>query len=193
MRYDIISDTHGYLSKRLLDQLQGADTIVHAGDICSASDYRTLSQIAPVQLCLGNNDWSYDFGPEVKRVKIFFSSGLRWEVCHYRERLDLKLCDIAICGHTHRPFVEKDRATGDESRKPHLPALRRPQHGTHHLRGRQGRLGAHYSFGRGRVRRAFRKGRRPWVATAGLLRTWPRWSWVPPSPGHELPARRCKG
>ena len=65
MRYDIISDTHGYLSKRLLDQLQGADTIVHAGDICSASDYRTLSQIAPVQLCLGNNDWSYDFGPEV--------------------------------------------------------------------------------------------------------------------------------
>ena len=81
MRYDIISDTHGYLSKRLLDELQGADTIVHAGDICSASDYRALGQIAPIQLCLGNNDWSYDFGPEVKRVKVFFSSGLRWEVC----------------------------------------------------------------------------------------------------------------
>mgnify|MGYP000857705521 CR=1 FL=1 len=81
MRFDIISDTHGYLSERLLDELQGADTIVHAGDICSASGYRTLRQIAPVQLCLGNNDWSYDFGPEVKRLKIFFSSGLRWEVC----------------------------------------------------------------------------------------------------------------
>ena len=40
------------------------------------------------------------------------SSRAGWEVCHYRERLDLKLCDIAICGHTHRPFVERDRATG---------------------------------------------------------------------------------
>ena len=110
MRFDIISDTHGYLSKRLLDELQGADTIVHAGDICSASDYRTLGQIAPVQLCLGNNDWSYDFGPEVKRLKIFFSSGLRWEVCHYRERLDLAWCDVGICGHTHRPHVERTQA-----------------------------------------------------------------------------------
>ena len=65
-RYDIISDTHGYLSPELLEQLQGADVIVHAGDICSPSDYRTLSDIARVQMCLGNNDWSYDYGPMVK-------------------------------------------------------------------------------------------------------------------------------
>ena len=41
MRYDIISDTHGFLEPDLLDQLQGADVIVHAGDICSGADYRT--------------------------------------------------------------------------------------------------------------------------------------------------------
>ena len=125
MRFDIISDTHGYLSERLLDELQGADTIVHAGDICSASGYRTLRQIAPVQLCLGNNDWSYDFGPEVKRLKIFFSSGLRWEVCHYRERLDLETCDIAICGHTHRPFVGRDERTGALVMNPGSPSFPR--------------------------------------------------------------------
>ncbi len=112
MRYDIISDTHGYLSPELLESLQGADVIVHAGDICSSSDYRTLKKIAPVQMCLGNNDWAYDYGPEVKDKKIFFSSGLRWQVMHYRERLDLVTCDIAICGHTHTPFVMRDKKTG---------------------------------------------------------------------------------
>ena len=56
MRYDIISDTHGFLEPDLLDQLQGTDVIVHAGDICSGADYRTLPKIAPVKMCLGNND-----------------------------------------------------------------------------------------------------------------------------------------
>ena len=50
------------------------------------------------------------FGPAMTLAEGLF--GLRWEVCHYRERLDLKLCDIAICGHTHRPFVERDRVAG---------------------------------------------------------------------------------
>ena len=31
-RIDIISDTHGYLSPALLDELKGADLIIHAGD-----------------------------------------------------------------------------------------------------------------------------------------------------------------
>ena len=112
MRYDIISDTHGFLEPDLLDQLQGADVIVHAGDICSGADYRTLQKIAPVQMCLGNNDWAYEYGPEVKTRKVFFSSGLRWQVVHYRQHLNLLKCDVAICGHTHRPFVERDEWTG---------------------------------------------------------------------------------
>ena len=110
-RYDIISDTHGYLSPELLHALKGADFIVHAGDICSPSDYRTLERIAPLWLCLGNNDWAYDYGPTVKQLVRFYSSGLRWQVCHYRQKLDPSSCDIAICGHTHRPFVEREGTT----------------------------------------------------------------------------------
>ena len=112
MRFDIVSDTHGYLSPELLSALRGADVIVHAGDLCSMGDLRRLERIAPVQMCLGNNDWGMDYGPGVKRLTRFFSEGLRWEICHYRERLDLLTCEIAICGHTHRPFVERDERTG---------------------------------------------------------------------------------
>ena len=110
-RYDIIADTQGFLSPELLENLQGADMIVHAGDICSPSDYRTLCDIAPIQMCLGNNDWAYDYGPLVRERKIFYSSDLKWQVNHYRERLSLSMSDIAICGHTHTPFVERDEWT----------------------------------------------------------------------------------
>lgn len=125
MRFDIVSDTHGYLSPELMDALAGADVIVHAGDICSMGDLRRLERIAPVHLCLGNNDWGVDYGPSVKRLTRFFAEGLRWEVCHYRERLDLLTCEVAICGHTHRPYVERDDRTGTLVMNPGSPTFPR--------------------------------------------------------------------
>lgn len=44
-RIDIISDTHGYLSPALLDELEGADLIIHAGDLTSEMDYEHLCTI----------------------------------------------------------------------------------------------------------------------------------------------------
>ena len=129
MRFDIVSDTHGYLSEELLEALQGADYIVHAGDICSESDYRTLTQIAPVHMCLGNNDWSNEYGPDVKRMTRFFAAGLRWQICHYVERLDLMTCDIAICGHTHRPYFERDSRTRVLIMNPGSPTFPRTSQG----------------------------------------------------------------
>lgn len=124
-RYDIISDTHGYLTPELLDALQGADVIVHAGDICSPSDFRTLQLIAPVQACLGNNDYASDYPPTVRARKVFYGSGLKWQVSHYRERLNLSLCDVAICGHTHTPFLERDEWTGTLVMNPGSPTAPR--------------------------------------------------------------------
>ena len=129
MRFDIVSDTHGYLSEELLAALQGADHIVHAGDICSDADYRQLLRIAPVHMCRGNNDWGIDYGPEVKRVTRFFAAGLRWQVCHYEERLDLLTCDVAICGHTHRPFFERDPKTRTLIMNPGSPTFPRTAKG----------------------------------------------------------------
>lgn len=124
-RYDIISDTHGFLSPELLDQLQGANVIVHAGDICSGTDYRTLCAIAPVQACLGNNDWSSDYPPMVKNRKVFYGSQLKWQVCHYRQHLNLSMSNVCICGHTHTPFVEKDEWTGTLVMNPGSPTYPR--------------------------------------------------------------------
>lgn len=125
MRFDVISDTHGFLSQELLDQLQGADMIVHAGDICSPSDYRTLLDIAPVKLCLGNNDWAYDYGPMVKERLVFMGGGLRWQLTHYRRRLNLQMSDIAVFGHTHTPVLERDEWTGALVMNPGSPTYPR--------------------------------------------------------------------
>ena len=116
MRFDIVSDTHGHLSDELLDALRGADMIMHAGDCCMLSDYETLCRIAPMAMCLGNNDWGMDYGPDVERMTRVFRCGLRWQLCHYEERLDLATCDIAICGHTHRPSVSWEKSPGGSSK-----------------------------------------------------------------------------
>ncbi len=115
MRFDIVSDTHGRLSPELMSALKGADMIMHAGDCCSYEDYRDLCDIAPVAMCLGNNDWGMDYGPDVQRVTRVFRCGLRWQLCHYEERLDTATCDVAICGHSHRPFIHWEKSPGGTS------------------------------------------------------------------------------
>ncbi len=114
-RVDIISDTHGYLSSELVEHLEGADAIMHAGDICSPSDLEQLKGIAPTYAVLGNNDWPDDYAraseacsecPLRKNVEIKLF-GLTWEICHYREHLNMDRCDVAICGHTHCSYIER--------------------------------------------------------------------------------------
>jgi putative phosphoesterase len=128
-RVDVVSDTHGSLSSSLLDALEGADLIVHAGDFTSVSDYRHLCQIARVEACLGNNDWNMDYGPDVTAKRQFLYQGLRWQLCHYEERLDLMVTDIAICGHTHRPFVRHDLGERVLVMNPGSPTFPRSQAG----------------------------------------------------------------
>jgi putative phosphoesterase len=107
IRVDVLSDTHGHLSKEVLAQLVGTDLIVHAGDITSRADYETLRGIAPLHLCLGNNDWGYDYGPEVKKVVRFYVGDLLFCVAHYQELLAAEAYDVGVCGHTHQPFVRR--------------------------------------------------------------------------------------
>lgn len=65
MRVVVLSDTHApRLWKRcpagLAKRLDGADLILHAGDVCTADVLAELSAYAPVRAVLGNND-----GPDV--------------------------------------------------------------------------------------------------------------------------------
>ncbi len=104
-RIDVISDTHGHLSPELLEELKGADLILHAGDVCSSDDLTTLERIATVKACLGNNDFAGSLGEGVGRIANFIWEGLRFQICHYEERLVIGSADVYICGHTHRPRV----------------------------------------------------------------------------------------
>lgn len=105
-RIDVISDTHGRLSHDLIDALEGCDLIVHAGDMCSENDFYTLKTIAPIKMCLGNNDWSDQYGPEVGRLARFDYEGLNFLVSHYHEKLIGEHFDVGIFGHTHVPEAE---------------------------------------------------------------------------------------
>ena len=102
-RIDVLSDTHGRLSHEVLDALDGCDLIVHAGDITSENDFVTLGALAPLRLCLGNNDWAGEYGPEVTRKVRFEYEGLRFCVCHYRQDLTDEQFDVGVFGHTHVP------------------------------------------------------------------------------------------
>ena len=108
MRFDIVSDTHGHLSEELIAALQGADYIVHAGDICSDANFRRLQRIAPVHACLGNNDWGGEYGPDVKRTTKFFAGGLRWQVLRSGADFRLRCLGCGRCVEGPRGKFEKN-------------------------------------------------------------------------------------
>ena len=56
MRIGIISDTHGLLRPEVMEQLNGCNLILHAGDINKQEILDRLEQIAPVKVVRGNND-----------------------------------------------------------------------------------------------------------------------------------------
>lgn len=106
-RVDLISDTHGYLSDELLQELEGADLVVHAGDLTSEEDWEHLRALFKIKGVLGNNDGYYDYGPDLPRINVFTYEGLRFSVSHYREDLPLSTSDVAVCGHTHRAVIDR--------------------------------------------------------------------------------------
>lgn len=106
-RVDLISDTHGYLSDELLEELKGADLVIHAGDLTSEEDWEHLRALFNIKGVLGNNDGYYNYGPDLPRVNVFTYEGVRFSVAHYREDLPISTSDVAVCGHTHRAVIDQ--------------------------------------------------------------------------------------
>ena len=100
-RIDIISDTHGHLSDQLLAALEGADLIVHAGDLTSESDYFELRAIAPMRAVLGKQRLVLRLRPRGEKTARFTYEGLTFGVAHYqRGTCRSTASDVAVCGHT---------------------------------------------------------------------------------------------
>ena len=143
LRVVVLSDTHApRFWKRcppaVAVQLRGADLILHAGDVCTASVLEELSDYAPVRAVLGNNDgadvaaWGAPETLELEvgdlRVGVVHDSGPRsGRVGRLRRRFPG--CDLVVFGHSHIPMdVEVD---GFRIVNPGSPTDRRREpHGT---------------------------------------------------------------
>lgn len=143
MRVVVLSDTHAprrwkSCPPRVAEHLRGADLILHAGDVCTASVLDELNEYAPVRAVCGNNDgpdvvaWG---APETQELDI---DGLRVAMIHdsgpaagRARRLHRRFpsADLVIFGHSHIPMDQ----TGEGVRifNPGSPTDRRRQpHGT---------------------------------------------------------------
>ena len=86
MRVGVLSDTHGLLRPEVPPLLQGADRILHAGDV-GGTVLARLRKIAPVDVVRGNTD----SGPEAEELPLSLLgdlAGLPFRMVHRREDID---------------------------------------------------------------------------------------------------------
>ncbi len=108
----VISDTHGLLRPQALTALEGADLIVHAGDIGPPDILARLRMIAPTIAVRGNVDTS-PWGRSLPASEVVEAAGRLLYVVHDRADLDVNPraggFAAVIFGHSHRPeAVEHD-------------------------------------------------------------------------------------
>lgn len=139
MRVVVLADTHAPRRWRVCPppvaaQLRGADLILHAGDVCTASVLTELAQYAPVTAVLGNND-----APDVAQWGAAETAeldldGLRVAMVHdggaavgrlARMRRRFPSADLVVFGHSHIPLEES--AGGLRIFNPGSPTDRRRQ------------------------------------------------------------------
>lgn len=108
----VISDTHGLLRPEAKKALQGADLILHAGDIGKPQVLEELRTIAPVMAVRGNIDkghWAKAI-PESKTLEV---GAVSIYMLHNIKELNLDPsvsgCKVIISGHSHKPSVQEVR------------------------------------------------------------------------------------
>jgi putative phosphoesterase len=106
----IISDTHGLLRPEAVEAMQGADMIIHAGDIGKESVLDDLRAIAPVIAVRGNMD-SAGWANKLRKTEIIELHKTLIYVTHDINSLhldpSLSHIQVVISGHTHRPAIGK--------------------------------------------------------------------------------------
>lgn len=139
MRVVALSDTHApRFWKRcppaVARHLDGADLVLHAGDVCRAEVLDELAAFAPVRVVLGNNDgpdvaaWgapeTLDLDLDGLRVSMVHDSGAATgRLARLRRRFPA--ADLVVFGHSHIPWDQ----SGDGLRvvNPGSPTDRRRQ------------------------------------------------------------------
>jgi putative phosphoesterase len=109
MRVGVISDTHGLLRPEALQALQGAQHILHAGDVGDPTILASLKNIAPVTAIRGNIDEGGACG-DLPATELIELGGRSIYMLHDVKKLDLNPESAGIAavvfGHSHKPLVE---------------------------------------------------------------------------------------
>ena len=103
----VISDTHGLLRPEALAALAGSRHVIHAGDIGDPEILTALARIAPVTAVRGNNDRGacYASIPDIAQIVL---GGVAITVVHDLGDWSALLGgQVVICGHSHRPRLER--------------------------------------------------------------------------------------
>ena len=133
----VLSDTHGYLDKRIMEHFSMCDEIWHAGDIGSMEVLQTLREFRPTRAVYGNMDSGdvryslsefYRFRVEDVNVLMTHIGGYPgrynpWLLPKFRESALLKAgkqeaengqrpIDLFVCGHSHILKVQYDHTYG---------------------------------------------------------------------------------
>jgi putative phosphoesterase len=118
MRIGLVSDTHGLVDPKLPEALNGAELVLHAGDIVRPEILAVLGEIAPVQAVRGNNDEglpAFAHLPETALVQVGALTLLLVHDVGARDRpkpparalLARHRPELVVHGHSHRPGVAR--------------------------------------------------------------------------------------
>ena len=124
VRLAVVADTHGEPHPRTLELLrrERPAVILHGGDIGDLSVLSALSDVAPVLAVRGNIDGTKNALPDdlsidltedgAPRARLFlthialYGPKLRKDAAARATRAN---ADVVVCGHSHVPFVGRDR------------------------------------------------------------------------------------
>ncbi len=119
MKILIVSDTHRKDDnlKRVIEEQMPLDMLIHLGDSEGSETLigEWVNEGCQLEMVMGNNDFfsslEREIELELRGHKILLTHGHYYNVSLgveglYHEALDRE-CDIAMYGHTHRPFLEE--------------------------------------------------------------------------------------
>ena len=118
MRIGLVSDTHGLVDPRLAEVLEGAELVLHAGDIVRPEILAVLREIAPLKAVRGNNDEGLPALARLPETVLLEVGALTLLLVHDlgpRERpkpparplLVRHHPELVVHGHSHRPGASR--------------------------------------------------------------------------------------
>lgn len=103
----VISDTHGILRDEVIEKINGADYVIHAGDFDTKEVYEQVSQLKTSYLVRGNNDHAW--AKEVPTIITITIEEVTICIVHEKKDIPENLTgiDLVIYGHSHQYVEDK--------------------------------------------------------------------------------------